>query len=44
MTSQRDQPPKQLMTVFGRAADALVPGGFTRFEDWARRAMKPSPA
>jgi uncharacterized protein YbjT (DUF2867 family) len=27
-----------------RAANALVPGGFTRFEDWARRAMKPSPA
>ena len=23
-------------------ANALVPGGFTRFADWARREMKPS--
>jgi uncharacterized protein YbjT (DUF2867 family) len=26
------------------AANALVPGGFTGFADWARRNMKPSPA
>jgi uncharacterized protein YbjT (DUF2867 family) len=26
------------------AANALVPGGFTRFADWARLNMKPSPA